>query len=129
MKITEEMMQSFQMDLTDVHAREIIGPIVRIATSHIDLLFNDQRADALEAMAMIQRWRGEFDMESVGATIYSVWQIIFFESLFKKYTESLDERIVIFSNYPFNDFYQRMVFAIERNPLNEHFNKICDMGF
>lgn len=43
--------------------------------------------------------------DSIGATIYNTWQLEFFKSLFKKYTQDMDDRMSIFGNYAFNDFY------------------------
>lgn len=67
--------------------------------------------------------------DSIGATIYNTWQIEFFKSLFKKYTQDLDDRMSIFGNYAFNDFFQRLVLNIHEDPTNEHFNRICEGGF
>mmetsp|Transcript_12652 Transcript_12652/g.12477 ORF Transcript_12652/g.12477 Transcript_12652/m.12477 type:complete len:83 (-) Transcript_12652:760-1008(-) len=72
-KFTEEMISSFQMDNLDVQAREVVGPIVRIATENVDLLLKDQKADALEVISHLQRWRGIFSIDNVGATVYSAW--------------------------------------------------------
>ena len=40
-KITEDMIVGFQMDNLDIQAREVVGPIVRIATDNIGLLLKN----------------------------------------------------------------------------------------
>jgi hypothetical protein len=48
--------------------------------------------------------------DSIGATIYSVWQALFYKTLFYKQFPSNEEaRIIIAGGYPFVDFYQRMI--------------------
>ena len=35
---------------------------------------------------LVRDFKGEMTEDSVGATVYSYWQIFFYSSLFKKYT-------------------------------------------
>lgn len=64
--------------------------------------------------------------DSIGATIYSVWQALFFKTLFhKQFPNNEAARITITGGYPFVDFYQRMIHKLHEDELDPHFNQFC----
>lgn len=63
--------------------------------------------------------------ESIAASIYSVWQLEFYKSLFHVYISDHDTRLQITNNYPFIDFIQKLIHTIKDQPENEKYNKLC----
>lgn len=66
---------------------------------------------------------------SVGATVYAAWRNFFFGSLFRDYTDDDELRLKMAGNYPFNDFIQRMILTLGKDPENQRFNRICAHGY
>ena len=70
------------LDETDVVARELAPHVVTISKKAVDdLSLKDQRK-AEKMIALLDGFNGEFNKESVGASVYSYWQIFFYKSLF-----------------------------------------------
>lgn len=113
----------------DIQARDTIGPIVSLADEYGHLLNKEQQETLKEMLTYVQKWQGSFDQHSIGASIYSVWQAEFLASLFSKQVPDLEDRVTIFSNYAFQDFFTRLMLGIRKNPEDPHFNKVCEQGF
>ena len=45
------------------------------------------------------------DPDSIGATIYAVWNAYFLDSLFRDYISDPGSRLALVNGYPFQDFY------------------------
>ena len=86
-------------------ARDTIAVLVKITYSMLDQLTPQQRKDIEEIMPYLQKWHGEMHEDSIAASIYSVWQMEFYKTLFHQYINRMDIRLTITNNYPFLDFY------------------------
>jgi len=64
----------------------------------------------------LREWKGEMIEDSVAATIYSYWQILFFRTLFVEYEKDPMTRMTLSGNYPFTDFYNRLIRIIADGP-------------
>lgn len=73
----------------------------------------------------LKYWHGEMDEMSTGATVYSVWQVKFYNTLLHDHIKDEEFRLALVGNYPFIDFVQRMIITIDTDPSNERFNKVC----
>jgi len=77
---------------------------------------------------LIGNWNGEFTVENVPATIYSVWKSYFMRKMFLNYIEEGAARS-LYSNYMFEDFYVRLLTALLKDPKHDKYNRvICNMG-
>lgn len=70
-------------------------------------------------------WHGEMHESSVPATIYNTWQFMFYDSLLRDFMKDEDLRLYLVANYPFTDYFQRMIYAIAEDQEDEKHNKIC----
>jgi acyl-homoserine lactone acylase PvdQ len=68
-------------------------------------------------------------MDSIGATVFSVWQLEFLKTLFHRYLKEYEDRMALIGGYPFIDFFQRLIHGLEANPEDPHFNKVCQGAF
>jgi hypothetical protein len=55
---------------------------------------------------------------SVGATVFATWQFNFYNSLFKDQIKDASVRLSIVANYPFIDYFQRMLHTLIEDPDN-----------
>ena len=65
---------------------------------------------------------------SVGATVFATWQFNFYNSLFKDQIKDASVRLSIVANYPFIDYFQRMLHTLIEDPDNAEFNRVCKNG-
>lgn len=78
---------------------------------------------------ILRNWKGSFDMESVGATIYMRWYIQFIRNLYFNYAESEDDRMAFSDNYHFTDAYQRIISSVLEQKEKSHFQLICQGAY
>ena len=83
------------------------------------------RKNAQFILYRLSHWHGEMTESSVGATVYSVWHYHFLSSLFADFIEDEEIRLTLAANYPFIDYFQRMIHGLGEDPKEERFNKIC----
>jgi acyl-homoserine lactone acylase PvdQ len=115
--------------MIDIMARDTIAPIVKIIYGTINELSAQEKADIEKVMPYLQKWHGEMFEESVAASIYSVWQLEFYNTLFHSYISEQSTRISITNNYPFIDFIQKLIHSINADPDNAKYNKLCRGAF
>lgn len=73
----------------------------------------------------IENWDGDMNMNLIAPTVYQYWQLMFFKTLFRQYEDNVMTIYAITDNYPFVDFYQRLIFKIQEDPKNERYNRLC----
>jgi hypothetical protein len=56
---------------------------------------------------------------SIGATIFETWLYHFYKSLLLEFIKHEDLRLAIVSNYPFADYFQRLILILYEDPENE----------
>lgn len=83
------------------------------------------RSNAQKVLHRMSLWHGEMSEESVGATLFSVWHYHFLSSLFSDYIKDDDIKLSFVANYPFIDFYQRLIHGLSIDPKIQKYNKIC----
>lgn len=66
-------MITIQNDTIDILARDLTPYIMKVAQSMINELTPAQRANAEIMMGKLNRWHGEFEEHSIGATVYAAW--------------------------------------------------------
>lgn len=116
-KFTLDDMGAIQQDVVDVYARQVTPMIVTIVEEVMagddGALLTLQQKQDLEAMLNVLRnWRGSFDEESIGATVYTRWYIQFIRKLFTQYQASEDERMAYADNYHFTDAYMIIIESV-----------------
>lgn len=115
-----------QNDTVDVVARELTPVISRIAHKQLEKITDDEELrKASEMLKLLEAWNGDMSEESVGATVYSVWVYKLYLHLFSDVISDEDTKLQIVANYPFMDFYQRLVREIEINPDSQRLNHLC----
>eukprot|EP00347_Sterkiella_histriomuscorum_P007762 403347656 len=114
-----------QNDTVDLMARDTVPFMARLANSFVKHLESEQQDKATKVLDILNHWHGEMSEDSVGATVYSVWQYLFYKTLFTDFIAQEETRLQMSANYPFNDFVQRMFRELESNPEDEDFNKLC----
>ncbi|CDW85943.1 penicillin amidase family protein [Stylonychia lemnae] len=126
-KFDHKDMIHIQNDTVDLMARDLMPHVLRIANNFKSQLNATEQQKAQQAIDKLLFWHGEMHEESVGATIYAVWQFKLYKTLFHKFSDDNEVRLLITSNYPFNDFIQRMIRIIDQEPENSDLNQICEM--
>ncbi|CDW90800.1 penicillin amidase family protein [Stylonychia lemnae] len=126
-KFDHKDMIQIQNDTVDLMARDLMPYVLRIANNFKSHLNDTEQPLAQQAIDKLLFWHGEMDEESVGATIYAVWQYKLYKTLFHKFSDDNEVRLQITSNYPFNDFIQRLIRIIDQEPENQDLNQICEM--
>ena len=75
-----------QLDVVDVIARRVTPKVVEICENDAkDLIPKESQADLEQMLDILRNWHGTFDMESIGATLYTRWYIQFIRNLYLKY--------------------------------------------
>ena len=69
--------------------------------------------------------------DSVGATVYSYWQITMFESMFKNYIPEGDSDFssLVVDGYTFTDFFRRVMLQLKNDMYIPKYNRLCANGF
>lgn len=69
--------------------------------------------------------------DSVGASVYSFWQITMFESMFKNYAPEGDKDFssLVVDGYTFTDFFRRMLLQLSDDVHIVKYNRLCANGF
>jgi acyl-homoserine lactone acylase PvdQ len=85
--------------------------IVKLAESAKHELTSEQRIEMEHMLIMLQDWDHEFNEESIGATVYSFWQIFMYDSMFKNYSKENEKDFarILVDGYIFTDFFRRMM--------------------
>ncbi len=68
-------------DTVDVMARDNTPIILRLSKQILSQLDKESASRASEAIKILNDWRGEMTEESIGASVYSVWEAKFMSSL------------------------------------------------
>ena len=71
------------------------------------------------------------DEDSVSASIHMHYMMAVYKSFFHKQVSvegGEKERLLISDNYPFIQFYQRMLIEVDEQGASSHFQKICEQA-
>ena len=115
-KMDASDMIEIMQDLTDIVARELVPKIIHTATQTLpDLPLKDQ-GKVSKMLGQLQGFTGEMTEDSIGASVYSYWQVFFYKSLFHRYTREVDadfwndENVISLADQPsFLEFYAKLV--------------------
>ncbi len=69
-------------------ARDITPHVISLANSIINELSPNDSEKAKKIIDKLKFWHGEMHETSIGATIFSVWQLKFYETLFLNYFQT-----------------------------------------
>lgn len=118
-------MLTIQNDTLDIMARDITPIVVNLTRQMFDII-EPQDHDKLEMIVnRLSNWYGDMAENSVGATIYSTWHYMFYQTLLVEKIPEDNVRLALVGNYPFADFVQRMIHTLQDEPENERFNLAC----
>jgi len=118
-----------QNDTVDLMARDLMPFIAKHVSSILNELSPQDQLNVTTTLKQLSHWHGEMHETSIGATIYSVWQYHFYQTLFVGRIQDEKLRLQITSNYPFSDYIQRVIKGLAQDPENESFNMICQGAF
>jgi acyl-homoserine lactone acylase PvdQ len=110
-------------------ARDFNPLMVSLVEQNINLLNIKDRDTARYALNIMQGWLGDMGEDSISASVYSFWQLKFYQSLLNDGIEDDNVRLAITGNYPFGDFFKRMILALQEDPENVNFNRVCKNGY
>lgn len=68
-------------------------------------------------------------MDSIPATVFSVWHLEFVKTLFHRQLSQYDDRMALVGGYPFTDYFQRLIHGLIDNSEDPHFNRVCMGAF
>lgn len=80
---------------------------------------------------ILEDWDHEMREDSVGATVYSLWQVFMYESLFQNYIpeNEPDFARTISDCYVFTDFFRRMMGELVKDIHSTKYNRLCDNAY
>ena len=69
--------------------------------------------------------------DSIGASVYSYWQIFMYKSMFRNYIPEGEQNFVgkLTNGYVFTDFFRIMMVKLRENLVSAKYNKFCDNGY
>ena len=84
-----------------------------------------------EALIIIEDWDHQFDVDSIGATVYSFWQLFMYNSMFKNFIpeDQPDFSKLMTDGYVFTDVFRRMLRALVEDVHDPKHNRFCENGF
>lgn len=90
-------------------ARDLIQPLLKIFDETKHKLSRNDRSDAERMIGYLENWDGNMDQYEIAPTIYSYWQVMFYKTLFRQYESDEHTIMALSDNYPFVDFYSRLI--------------------
>lgn len=80
---------------------------------------------------MIEEWDHSMIAPSVGASVYSYWQLFFFKNMFRDQTPANDPDFaaMIYHNRISTHFFSRMFKQLTDDPTIHKFNRLCNNGY
>lgn len=80
----------------------------------------------MQMTELLQDWDGSFDLESVAATVYNRWYIQFLRSLFHKYSDDEEQRMLFSGTYHFTDTFYRLVTSVRDEGESSRYQVLCE---
>ena len=122
-------MITIQNDTVDLMAREITPQIVKLAHQMLPVLEPKYKKNAEYIIGRLEHWYGSMDENSEVASMYASWQYFFYKTLLYEQIPDSKMRFSLVTNYPFLDFFQRLIHTLVEEPENERMNSICKGAF
>ena len=121
-KFTIEDTKKIQLDIVDVYARDNVNKILKVLDRYKDEILGENVTSFNEVTQLLNGWRGSFDVDSVAASIFSVWEYLFNLKLFEDSGLTDQERGALYSNMYYDQFFFRYIGKWwEGKSLNESF--------
>ena len=78
-KITLDDMKALQLDVVDVYARELAQRVIQMVKDVVDsgVLKGNEVKELEEMVRFFDGWDGSHDKESLAASVFERWHIIF----------------------------------------------------
>lgn len=112
---TEDMLEMMH-DEVDIVARDLVPHIVAIARREMDNLGLSDQDKARKMVGLLECFKGKMAKDSVGASVYSYWQLFFYKSLFSTQTREsdpsfwTDEKVLLMMDDAwFSEFYAKLI--------------------
>lgn len=121
-KFTVEDMKRIQLDTVDIYARDNVNKILKIVDRYKEEFLGGSNPALEEVTQLLNGWRGSFDVESTGASVFAIWEYLMNMKLFSDSGLSEPERGALFSHMYYDQFFFRYIVKWwQGQSLNESF--------
>ena len=123
-KFTVEDMKRIQLDTVDIYARDNVNKILKIVDRYKEEVLGGTNSSLEEVTQLLNGWRGSFDPESTGATVFAVWEYLVNMKLFTDNGLNEEEQAALVSHMYYDQFFFRYIVKWwQGQSLNETFCK------
>jgi penicillin G amidase len=124
-KFDLEDMKKIQSDVEDVYANSIRRAFKIIARTHLSD-YNMNTPEITQVLDLMHEWKSsDFTLDSVEASIYSMWHMIFFGKFFVKTIPEEEVRMKLFEFYEFDNFIINTIHKLNHDP--SYFSEHCEL--
>ena len=103
-KINADYMKQIQLDVMDIFARDAVGKMVALVKTHKKELLESNFKEVDDLLEILGIWNGNMTTESTAASIFTVWEYLFFLKKFQNYEMDIEVRFALLSFVNFDQF-------------------------